>query len=131
MNLAKNLDIIRRLSIEGIDDPPTIVAIGAQNTGKSTTLNRFAGINIFPSRRLGDPYHGAQTAVSTHPEPAWRTVLTHGDQIINALFDNKEKLEKDIYDFISKQQKESKYKTDNGLISEIIHIDIYGPYFHR
>lgn len=131
MDLAKNLDIIRRLSVEEIDDSPTIVAIGAQNTGKSTTLNRFAEINIFPSRRLGDPYHGAltcaQISVSTNPEPAWRAVFTHGDQTINGRFDNKEDLEKEVYSFLSKQQKESKYKTPSGLISETIYLEVYGP----
>lgn len=129
--MDKQFEVIWKLIELGIDDFPVICAVGAQNTGKSTTLNRMAGVNVFPSRRTGDAYNSALTRavirVTTLPNYVWKAELTHGDIADRREYGTREALEQEIYTFVSQQQRESKYKLPNGLISEPINIRVWGP----
>jgi hypothetical protein len=126
------MDVIQQLSLLGLSDPPTICAVGAQNTGKSTVLNALAGINIFPARNDKQAIGAmtkSQIIVNVRPGDTWNVSIEHGSKSGVATTATKSELERCIYDLLASQQSDSPYKmlSGSGMISMPFKVNITGP----
>lgn len=116
--ILQRVEIMSRLN--AINDSPTICAIGAQNVGKSTIMNKIAGMEIFPSRKMEDTYSGAKTTmqvtVTSFPDKNHSVNFKQGNKEGNLEFKNKKEMLVKIYEILNGQQ------SNKDVLDKTVHL---------